>query len=54
MDDFYTFDAAAAYMEFLNGGAPLTDWQETQEWAAGVMRAPVLVIETEEEKADDE
>ena len=50
MDDFYTFDAAAAYMEFLNGGAPCDDWQETQEWTAGVMRRPVRVIEEEEER----
>lgn len=37
MEDM-TPDIAALYLEFLNGGAPLNDWQETKEWAENICR----------------
>ena len=32
------FDAAGAYLEFLNGGATVTDWIEIKEQAESLFR----------------
>ena len=40
----YEFDAAEVYVIQLNGGAPVSDWIETKEWAEAVCR-----VQTEEE-----
>lgn len=34
----HPIDFGELYLMYLNGGAPVTDWQEVQEWAQGVLR----------------
>lgn len=34
MDDF---DVSEVYLEFLNGGVPVDEWIEIQEWAAAIL-----------------
>ena len=45
MDEFNDFDAAGAFIEMLNGGAPLTDWQEISEWAQNLLRVRIAEVE---------
>ena len=44
----HPIDFGELYLMYLNGGAPVTDWQEVQEWARGVLR-----VEKNGEEKDD-
>ena len=46
--DGMTPDFGAIYMEFLNGGAPVTDRGETKEWAENICR--VMTEEGEQKR----
>ena len=41
----FDLDIESLYMMFLNGGAPVTDWNETKEWAENLLK----VKETQDE-----
>lgn len=41
----FDLDIESLYMMFLNGGAPVTDWNETKEWAENLLH----VKETQDE-----
>ena len=44
----HPIDFGELYLMYLNGGAPVCEWTEIQEWARGVLR-----VEKNGEEKDD-